>query len=119
MLSVYYWKSKFPSKDVIIDLNGNRENIDEARYLLSCRNMPYKIIRTFGMRLRPIELNVLQEIEGNGIYLYDMSEFSDNKFGIRTIQFLSEYYLRSFNRSMILQYFKDLILRKFRKYVCK
>lgn len=56
-------KSKFPSKDVIIDLNGNRENIDEARYLLSCRNMPYKIIRTFGMRLRPIELNVLQEIE--------------------------------------------------------
>ena len=112
-------KSKFPSKDVIIDLNGNRENIDEARYLLSCRNMPYKIIRTFGMRLRPIELNVLQEIEGNGIYLYDMSEFSDNKFGIRTIQFLSEYYLRSFNRSMILQYFKDLILRKFRKYVCK
>ena len=81
--------------------------------------MPYKIIRTFGMRLRPIELNVLQEIEGNGIYLYDMSEFSDNKFRIRTIQFLSEYYLRSFNRSMILQYFKDLILRKFRKYVCK
>lgn len=35
--------------------------------------MNYQIVKKFALELRPIELNVIMNNEGEGIYLYDSS----------------------------------------------
>lgn len=43
----------------------------KKRFLLSTQVLPFKIIKSFGLAFRPIELNVIHEIPGNNIFLYD------------------------------------------------
>lgn len=84
-----------------IDLSGNRENISKFDYLLSVRHLNCKIIKRFGVKLRPIELNVLMDIHGFDIFLYDMRVVVHNKFTKSEKQLLSDYYLRDFNASLL------------------
>lgn len=62
-----------------LDVNfyGNREK--KKRYLLTIERLGYKVVTSFGMKLRPIDLNVLLSIEGEGIYLYDTTVFESNR----------------------------------------
>lgn len=62
--------------DVDISLYGNRRFT--KRYRLTTDILNYRIVRTFALRLRPMELNVLLEIPGQGIYLYDMRTVERN-----------------------------------------
>lgn len=68
-------QSQFPSEMSIegidIDLNGEgRRNINN-RYVLTTLVLPYKIINSYGLVLRPIEMNIIKAVQGNDIYLYD------------------------------------------------
>lgn len=58
-------------KNVLLDLYGQREVDDNVPYMLTTQILPYKICREYALQLKPIELNVLMEMEGCGIYLYD------------------------------------------------
>ena len=60
-------------KDICIDLCGNHKDLTR-KYLLSVDLMPYKCIRKFALALRPIEENVINNVQGDGIYLYDVSK---------------------------------------------
>ncbi|MFJ5747619.1 glycosyltransferase family A protein [Peribacillus frigoritolerans] len=60
------------SEDLCVDLYGTKSNA--KRYLLTTRILDYKIINSFGMKLRPQELNVIMKIEGKEIHLYDTHE---------------------------------------------
>lgn len=53
-----------------IDLYGYKP-VSKKRYLLSSKSHPYKIIKTFGRRLRPIDSNIFDGIKGSEFYLYD------------------------------------------------
>lgn len=55
-VSIDFWGTKPPTKQ---------------RYLLSLESRPYKIIKSYQLSLRPIELSVIQNVNGQGIYLYD------------------------------------------------
>jgi glycosyltransferase involved in cell wall biosynthesis len=57
--------------DVCIDLYGSKKNSERKRYWITSEKKPYKIIQSFGLQLRPHELNVLAKIDGSEIYLYD------------------------------------------------
>ena len=35
--------------------------------------MPYEIVKSYGLYLRPIELNILMEVSGRDIFLYDLT----------------------------------------------
>lgn len=59
---------------VEIDLYGSKKNRKKKKYILSTQILPYKIIKAYGLQLRPVELNIYMDIEGEGIYLYDVSE---------------------------------------------
>lgn len=104
--------------DIAIDLYGNRENIVQ-RYLLSIRHLNFKIIKHYGIRLRPIELNVLLDIPGNGIYLYDTQNIEHNHF-VENAQTLQEdYYLRDFSPRLLLSKTKRNIIKHIKQWLRK
>lgn len=62
------------SDDVCVDLNGQKRGLHGKRYLLSCKTYPLPVVRTFGMRLRPIEANIEYGMAGGDIFLYDAAD---------------------------------------------
>ena len=62
------------AKDVCFDIYGSKTSFDGKKYLLSRKIMPYKVIRTYGLELRPHEENVIKNIEGEDIFLYSLNE---------------------------------------------
>ena len=62
-------------KDCEIDLYGAkyRANVCKKKYLLTTLELPYEIVKSYGLYLRPIELNILMEVSGRDIFLYDLT----------------------------------------------
>ena len=88
-------------EDIAIDLNGNRENTEKNKYLLSVRNINKHIVKSYGLRLRPIELNILMDVPGNEIYLYDQRVDEQNDFEVPSFRLLTDYYLRDLDRKAV------------------
>ena len=61
----------YKPSELCIDYYGFNPNILNKRYILSCKPLPYSVIRTFGLHLFPIEMNIINNVEGDGLYLYD------------------------------------------------
>lgn len=62
-----------------VDLYGRRKK-HTGRYRLSMDILDKKIVRQWGLELRPMEANVLLNIPGNEIFLYDMEQSESNPF---------------------------------------
>ena len=70
------------SKNLNVDLFGLKNRIYDKRYLLSVEKKPFFSLKTYGMVMRPKELNVIYKVEGKDIYLYDTSQsIKQNKKG--------------------------------------
>jgi len=57
--------------DLCIDYYGFNPNIQNRRYILTYKKLPYRVIRSFGLKMYPVEVNVFKNITGDGLYLYD------------------------------------------------
>lgn len=62
---------KLGVEDVCLDLNGSKGNRMNHRYWLTTRRAPYKVVRSFGLKYIPMEQNVVYNVEGDTIFLYD------------------------------------------------
>lgn len=62
-----------PDEELTCDLWGRKRKEAYRRYILSSRPLPYKVLKTFGMHMKPMELNVIERIQGTGLFLYDSS----------------------------------------------
>ena len=60
----------FIKSDLMIDLYGSKRKTNE-NYILTTKALPFKIIASYGLCLRPHELNIIHNIEGKDIFLYD------------------------------------------------
>ena len=60
-----------PLEDICLDLYGVRPNDHNRRYYLTVKKLPYKLVESYGLYMRPHELNVIERIPGNDIFLYD------------------------------------------------
>lgn len=78
----------------LLDLYGNRTAYGNARYLISTNSLPYKVVRKAQLRYRPIEVNAIKPINGEGLYVYDLKVTAPSpkvrsivltRFDIRTI----------------------------------
>ena len=65
-------------QDVCIDLYDNKDNENHHRYWLTTGIYDYKIVKSYGLVMKPHEMNVLQNIEGNQIFLYDTQKSEKN-----------------------------------------
>ena len=108
-------KDIYNLENVGIDLYGIRENVHKFHYLLSTRELPYKIIKKYGIRLRPIELNVLENIDGEGIYLYNLKQPAKENSFISMDRYFLEYYLKGFNGKLLKLKFKLMIYEKIKR----
>ena len=59
-----------PEADLCVRLFSNKPQ-GTCRYLLSTQRLPFSVLRSFAMELRPMELNVLLQRPGSDIFLYD------------------------------------------------
>ncbi len=63
--------------ELAVDLFAGRTIINK-KYILTTRKLPYKVVKTWGNRLIPHELNIINNIQGNDIYLYERNERDSN-----------------------------------------
>lgn len=63
--------------DICIDLYGYKNRTNE-RFWLTSRILDYKIIRSFGQSLKPMDANIRENIEGSDIFLYDTDVLKKN-----------------------------------------
>ncbi len=65
--------------ELTCDLWGRKPEEAYRRYVLSSRELDYTVLKTFGMQMKPMELNILEQIEGEGLYLYDTAQIRENE----------------------------------------
>lgn len=65
-----------PEEELTCDLWGRKRPESYRKYLLTCAGRPYKKLKSFGMGMKPMELNVMEQIPGDEIRLYDTEEKS-------------------------------------------
>ena len=102
--------------------NKNIVCLNEIIYLLSTRRYDYKILKKYGLQMYPYEQNIIYNIEGNDIFLYDLSKKEKNK--IKKSDFIIHRYLYKLDLLSkkdiikIMKYFLQNVLesikRKFR-----
>lgn len=114
---------------VCVDFWGTKP-LTKQRYLLSLEAKPYKIVKSYQLSLRPIELSVIHNIQGNGIFLYDTFEkanepsvngkFNRYNYSIRTREshkiLVFAIQLRLYDLRVRV---KDKVKKLFRKFVHK
>lgn len=83
-----------------------------TRYVLTTKRIPFKVVESFGLELRPIELNILKNIQGYSIFLYDLNKKSrkpkNNHLAVLRYEF------RGAKLKDIFKYFFLLLFNKIR-----
>lgn len=59
---------------ILLDLYGNRSCYEDADYVISTKNLPYKKIKEIQLKFRPIEINCINQVGGKGIGIYYVKE---------------------------------------------
>jgi hypothetical protein len=89
-----------PRKGICVDLYGVRPNDKKCKYYLSVKRLPYKVVKSYGLFMRPQELNVIEDVPGNDIFLYDTTVRGKKpKGGSKAGRLI--YYLHGFNYKYI------------------
>lgn len=103
--------------DVSIDLYGLKGNPKKARYWLCSERHPYKIVKRYGLIMRPHEVNIFSDISGDDIFLYDITQ-ENNKSGKRQ-SFSMKKFVYYFNGSIDKRIVPYYIKSGIDKYICK
>lgn len=99
--------------ELCLDLYGFNDNIKGKRYILSSKYLPYSIIKSFGIEMRPLEMNILQNIEGWGIFLYDTSILTKQECKGYS-RYLIDYFLKGFDFKLLTKESLRILISKIR-----
>lgn len=81
-------------------------------YILSSKSLPYRVIKSYGRQMRPLEANMIYDIPGSDFYLYCTSEKdAAPKTGNEAHELLYEY--RGISVSRMISMIKYRIREKF------
>jgi len=61
-------------EDLCVDLFSNKPSCLFRHFLLTNRPLPYKVVKSFALQLRPIEMNIICQREGCELWLYDTTQ---------------------------------------------
>lgn len=83
--------------DICYDLYGTRVDYNGKNKVLSKKHLPYRVIGAFGLTLKPHEMNYLNDLPGDVVYLYDLSETvsamaDDGLSDLRTLNYYYNYF---------------------------
>jgi hypothetical protein len=97
----------FKTDELCIDLWGTNLNKKGKKYILSPLGYPYKIIKSYGLKLKPIEMNVINNISGQGLFLYDTTVVISKKEKGFSPEFIN-YIYPNISRKITLRYSMQL-----------
>ena len=101
--------AKYLNDGLCVDLYGTKQSYKE-RYVLSTKCLKFKTIKSYGLSLRPLDANVINNFEGDVIHLYDTSikgkKPKNNKYEIY------KYELRGFSLRTLSKYWRKLFKKK-------
>lgn len=101
--------SKKGFSNLVVDLYGSKKIKSEYQYLLTSKKLNFKIIKSYGLKLKPPELNIFHDIKGEDIFLYNTNVKRDNKYLKKEDRYLTFY-----------QYFySGLTIKKSIKFILK
>ncbi len=69
-------------KDIAIDLYGDKK-VFEKKYCLSSQILEYEVLNTYGLQVKPHEMNFLMKIQGEKIFLYNTSNIVGKRYKAR------------------------------------
>lgn len=78
--------------ELVLDLADNKKDYADKKFLLTTKKLNYRIVKSFSLDFRPIELNIMINNQGKGIYLYDLSEHKRNREKSNIISLVSYKY---------------------------
>lgn len=78
--------------DLTLDLADNNKKHTDKRFLLTTKQLDYKIEKGYSVDFRPIELNILMNNWGDGIYLYDTHYKAEKPQSFATISLICYKY---------------------------
>ncbi|WBU88808.1 glycosyltransferase family A protein [Cellulophaga omnivescoria] len=98
--------------DTTIDLYGYK-NVYSSNYLLTNKIINYKIEKSFGKFLKPLDSNIINDINGDDFFLYNLSVSQKND---KVLNFKKEflYNIKRLNYNDAVHYIKLETFRKFR-----
>lgn len=64
-------------EEVCVDIFGEKWDYEKKRYWLTTRVRPWKVVRSYALTLFPMDMNVLCDLEGDQIFLYDITESAE------------------------------------------
>lgn len=79
--------------ELCLDLQGEWQNRLNKRYWLTTEIRDYKIIKSFALNYRPIEFNIINNENGNQIFLYDTNYKEKNIIKKNNKSLLYHYHL--------------------------
>lgn len=92
-------------QEIVLDIYGVKK-IFHGKYLISTQKLDYKILESFKLSFKPCEANIIENLIGNDIFLYDLSTTEKNNY--QKVD-LHEYFYETLSRKRILiNYFKKL-----------
>jgi len=59
-------------KDIAFDLNGMKRFSGGKKYIVSCQKLDSEVIDTFGLAMRPVEDNILNNVKGQHFKFYQL-----------------------------------------------
>ena len=107
MLIKKYLDKEIADEGIIVDLAGIGRYGEHKRYLLTTSILQYKIVRSFGLQMRPIDSNVIYGINGNDIFLYDTTKECKNKSD--NFENIVRYEIRGIPNRKLLKYIIEII----------
>lgn len=113
-----YKKLGLTEEEVCIDICGMKRNRESRRYWLTTSILDYKILKSYGLSYRPIEMNILFDYPGSTIFLYDTTVVQRNTVASNNDVFLyyryqqdSLSFINSYGRRLVIkEWFKKLTL---------
>ena len=94
---------KINNNDLCVDFWGTNNNKTNKKYILSPFKLPFKIINSFAMKLRPIELNVIFNIGGDSLFLYDTKMNFNQNISKEFSYSQLKYFSKGFNIMLMFQ----------------
>lgn len=101
-LELFSWLC-LTEKELTVDFYGLKSSY--SQFVLTPMKLPFKLVRGFALSMRPWELNVKYNIEGEDFFLYDRGEQSEYIPPRKLFNcIISSYFLKGFNEILLLKY---------------
>lgn len=65
--------------DLTLDLSDNNKELFQKRYLLTTKDLNFRVVKSYDLQYHPIELNIIMGSVGEGIYLYDTQSKQEHR----------------------------------------